>query len=169
MRTVSVVCLVALFIGSGFSLQAQEKGGKKDKMENRERKHDRVKQLKVAFFTEKLELTLAESEKFWPVYHEMEDKLEALRKESHKQIKTMEDAFEKGNENELKQGMSTIFSNETKEVEVKKAYYDKLGAVVGYKKATHSFKLEKEFRKFLLKELKDRPGPPPHGGHPPRE
>ena len=34
---------------------------------------DRIKAQKIAFFTEKIQLTVQEAERFWPVYNEFEN------------------------------------------------------------------------------------------------
>ncbi len=42
-------------------------------------KHERIKALKVSFITEKLELSSAEAEKFWPVYNTYDSQIHDLR------------------------------------------------------------------------------------------
>ena len=52
--------------------------------ENREK----IKSLKVAFITDRLELSAKEAQQFWPVYNDYEDKREALRQKERTQIKS---------------------------------------------------------------------------------
>jgi hypothetical protein len=142
-----------------------EKGGGKRK--------EKIQQFKIAYFTEELKLTVAESEKFWPLYNEMEDKIKANRKD----IKKVADEIAKNQDNysdeEYKKQVNKIFDLEAAQATIKKEYYAKIAEAIGYKKATKMLKIEKEFKQKLLKELKKRkdqrpphPGPPPQGPPP---
>ncbi len=48
---------------------------------------DKIKALKVAFLTEKLNLSSKEAQAFWPVYNEYEQDREALRRKERVQIR----------------------------------------------------------------------------------
>jgi len=135
-----------------------EKGGKRQ---------EKIKQLKIAYFTEELKLTVAESEKFWPLYNEMEEKLKGNRKDIKKVAEEIAKNQDSYNDEDFKKQVGKIFDYEAAQSVIKKDYYAKIAGVIGYKKATKMLKLEKDFKKKLLKELKKRKekGPPPH--HPP--
>ncbi|MCB0697691.1 MAG: hypothetical protein KDC07_10020, partial [Chitinophagaceae bacterium] len=48
---------------------------------DRDHKHDRIKALKIAYITEKLDLTSEQAQKFWPVYNRYEkEKWDTRRK-----------------------------------------------------------------------------------------
>src|SRR5574340_591376 len=42
-------------------------------------KSEKIQALKIAFITQKLQLTSSEAEKFWPIYNEYENEINALR------------------------------------------------------------------------------------------
>lgn len=63
----NVMFLILLFT-AGFKTFAQDGD-----------KHERIKALKVSFITEKLELSSAEAEKFWPVYNKYDAQIHDLR------------------------------------------------------------------------------------------
>jgi hypothetical protein len=119
---------------------------------------EKVKQLKIAYITEELKLTVAESEKFWPVYNEMEEKMKAKRKETRKMAEEMSKNSETYTDEDFKKTVNKFFDNEIAETNLKKEYYGKIAGVIGYKKATRLLKIEKEFKKKLVKELKQRKG-----------
>lgn len=137
------------------------------------KRQEKIKQLKIAYFTEELKLTVAESEKFWPLYNEMEDKLKGNRKEIKKVAEEIAKNQDSYTDDEFKKQVGKIFDYEAAQATIKKDYYAKIAGVIGYKKATKMLKLEKDFKKKLLKELKKRKGqgPPPHRppGPPPHE
>ncbi|WP_051908123.1 hypothetical protein [Flavimarina sp. Hel_I_48] len=62
-------------------------------------KHERIKALKVSFITEKMELTPAEAEKFWPIYNTYDDKIHTLR---HKEKELFKEKYNsEGNRKKL--------------------------------------------------------------------
>lgn len=143
----SNLCLILLSCILSFTSIAQEKGPKRG---------EKIKQLKIAYITEQLNLTVAESEKFWPVYNEMELKLKNNRKENKKVIDDLSNNVETYTDEDFKKNVNKIFDNDLAETNIRKDYYTKIAAVIGYKKATKLLKVEKDFKKKLLKELKKR-------------
>src|ERR1700754_640301 len=55
--------------------------------ESEEKKSERIDALKIAFITEKLDLTSKEASGFWPVYNEYSAELKKIKKKSHDAIK----------------------------------------------------------------------------------
>merc|ERR1711916_366376 len=71
-----LVVLVALLLTTGVFAQNRIKRPDQDK----------IKAYKIAYITEKLDLTSKEAEKFWPIYNEISDEIERFRKESRRDI-----------------------------------------------------------------------------------
>lgn len=151
----SAKLLLLTFLLGAFQVSAQEK----------EKRQEKIKNLKIAYFTEELNLTSAESEKFWPVYNEMEEKIKNLRKENRQQVEKLDFESETLKDEDYKKAVNAMLDNEIEEAGIKKEYFGKLAGVIGNKKAAKTFKLEKEFKEKLLRELKERPG----GAGPPRQ
>jgi septal ring factor EnvC (AmiA/AmiB activator) len=124
-------------------------------------KAEKVEQLKIAYFTKELNLTTQEAEKFWPVYNEMEKKIKALRKERKKSFKELEDKGDSLSVELVKKHTNGIFDSEIAEVNTKKEYYAKIGGIIGYKKATKVYKIERDFKRELLMRLKEERGQNP--------
>ncbi|NQX91448.1 MAG: hypothetical protein HRT74_04825, partial [Flavobacteriales bacterium] len=78
---------VILFIGflliglSGWAQRGHGPGHGPDK--------EKIKQLMVAFYTDELDLTVSEAEKFWPIFHAHFDEVEKLKKENKKLMRSM--------------------------------------------------------------------------------
>ncbi len=123
---------------------------------NRKGRGEKIKQLKIAYFTEELALTSSESEKFWPIYNELEEKIKISRKENKKIIDDLSTTSETLKDEDFKKNVNKMFDNDISETTIRKDYYLKIAQVIGYKKATKLLKLEKEFKKKLLMELKKR-------------
>lgn len=129
---------------------------------------EKVEQLKIAFFTKELNLSTSEAEKFWPVYHEFDAKLREEKKKQREIGEKMKEGHADLSDAELKKNMTAIFDSEIREAEIKKAYTEKIAAVIGYKKTAKLLSLERRFRQELVQRLHDHPAPPhkrgPGGG-----
>lgn len=154
-RKTSAKNIFLTFIALAFIVSPNfaQKGQKGQKGKER---HEKVMELKRNFFNEQLALTETEKEKFWPIYEEMEGKIQANRKESRKIIKNVNTNSETLKDDDLKKNVGQIFDLEMAETSIKKEYFDKTAQVIGYKKAAKVLKLEKEFKQNLLKELKEK-------------
>lgn len=153
--------LIVFVLGMSFLSFSQDKKAK------REERQDKVKNLKIAYFTKELNLSTNESEKFWPIYNEMEEKMKNIRKGNKKSIDQLQENSESMSDDDFKKSMNQIFDTEMEETNVKKEYYNKMAGAIGYKKAGKVYRLEREFKVMLLKEMKDgqrgpKPQRPPH-------
>lgn len=116
---------------------------------------NKVEQFKIAYITKELNLTPSEAEKFWPMYNEMVGKLKDLRKDRKIIIDEINSKFENIKEDEAKRKLQILNEIELKEVQIKKEYGEKLTTIIGFKKTLKLYNIEQEFKKELLKKLKD--------------
>jgi hypothetical protein len=112
---------------------------------------DKVEALRVSFITDKIKLTPAEGQSFWPLYNEYNDKVKSLRKSFRQQygatadFKTDKDAEDFLNaELKLRQN----------EVDLQKEYIEKFKKVLGAKKTAMLRKAEEEFKREIIKTIK---------------
>lgn len=117
---------------------------------------DKIKSLKVAFLTERLELSPKEAQDFWPVYNEYEKKREAMhareRNEIHAKIRESENLSEKEAENLIDQYLDF----EEEEEELDKAYIRAMGKLISAKKTLLLLRSEFEFKKRLLRQYRHK-------------
>lgn len=135
-------------------------------------RHEKVQQLKIAYFTKELSLTSTEAEKFWPIYNEMDKKLVANRKEMRKTMKDLNLRRDQMSDDEIKKKVNSILALESNETTIKKEYFEKISGVIGYKKSAKLINLEQEFKRELLKRLNAQnnggdSGPKPGSGKKP--
>lgn len=116
--------------------------------------HEKIEKLKRSFFSEELDLNTKDSLAFWPIYDDYNKRLRKL----HHQIKSKYRCKEnvKLTESEYKKIIEEIIVLEKKEVNIKAEYMLKMGETIGYEKSIQLPCLEHEFRKRLLRELKER-------------
>lgn len=122
--------------------------------ENKENR-EKVEALKKEYLTKELSLTEAEAQKFWPIYDELDKKLNELRKKDRAISKELKENFETLSDADLKSKTDALFASEAAAVQLKKDYLQKYATVLGQKRATKVLHLEREFKKELMKRMKE--------------
>lgn len=111
---------------------------------------DRVEAQKVAFLTQRLNLTAEEAQQFWPVFNEFTDKLQKIRT-SNKPDKP----FDEQSDADVEKTIAAEFDKEARELDLKKEYFGKLRKVISVKKIAKLYKAERDFRGELVKQLQE--------------
>ena len=121
-----------------------------------ESKHEKLEAMKIAFITEKLSLTTKEAQSFWPGYNEYSQKIEKLRKTKRSDLGELKINIENSSDKEIEALLSDVFDAKTKEIELQKEYYSKYTKVLPIKKVALLYQSEHQFKKELLKRIKDK-------------
>lgn len=114
-----------------------------------------IKAQKSAYITAQLGLTPEEAQQFWPIYNEMDEKQDALRREMralHKGAKgdsTLTEA-------EASQVLDKALQNRQKELDLEKTYAERFKKSIGAVKTLQLKKAERDFNKEVLKRFRDR-------------
>lgn len=104
--------------------------------QNRNNQHaEKIQALKIAFITQKLELTSSEAEKFWPVYNQYEREVNNLR---------------------INNKNGDVLDNEQKLLDIRKKYKPSFEKFLGPQKLNNLFNAERDFRNVLIKRLKNQ-------------
>ncbi len=137
------------------TMLAQPRGGRmQEKKEN-------IEAMKIAFITQKLDLTPEEAQKFWPVYNQYSDKIQELRKKRRQDDKDAKHNLDDLSDKEIEQVIDQDLSNRQKELDLQKEYKVKFKSVLTMKKVAKLYAAEEQFKLVLLEKLKDRKQPPP--------
>jgi len=120
--------------------------------EDKDAQRERIKALKVAFFTQELNLNDKLAEKFWPIYNEYETKRRELHKREHIELENVE-CIDENAANELLDEFLTI---ENEEYKIKKHLFKDLRQIISAKDIIKLHKLEDEFHKKLIKEYRSK-------------
>jgi len=126
--------------------------------QNFKERKEKVKALKVAFITEKLELTTEEAQKFWPIYNAFDDKQGELR---HEKMKSILDRFKPGNVEKLSEKDASNSLAQMEKIEedlfnLKKKFIKDLQGVISAKKIIKLKKAEEDFNRELLKQMREK-------------
>lgn len=111
---------------------------------------ERIEARKIAFLSDKLELTPTLAQQFWPIYNEYEDAIHAVRKNCRQFVND-----EKG-EVSADVTLSKLVEHEEKQLEIKKKYIAQFKDLIGSKKTLDLLKFDREFKEKMIKDLRHR-------------
>jgi hypothetical protein len=113
---------------------------------------EKLELLRVTFISKKLELNNSESEKFWPVYNEYNDKIKAIKK-------NLRQSYRKKTPPLTELDAEDLFQLELKsrqaEVDLFKQYNEKMRGIIGIKKIVRLRVAEEEFKREIINSIKD--------------
>ena len=121
--------------------------------QKRGEKSEKIEAYRVAFFTQKLDLTADESKAFWPVYNDYQKELRELRK-AERQLSRGN--YSEMSDQELEEAIEKRFELRQKQLDLEKQYYKKFKAVLPMKKLAKLPRTERAFRSELLKKVKEQ-------------
>lgn len=137
-----------------------------------DKKKEDIKAMKIGFITKELNLTSDEAQRFWPVYNEFQDKMEKLhkeRKEIHKSVKS-KGGIDSLSNADVEKIVDKEMAIQEKELQIKKEFHAKVKSVLPIKKVAKLYRAEHEFRRQIMKKMKEHKGngKPGHSNHPPK-
>ena len=118
---------------------------------NRVQAKEKLEAQRIAFITNKLELSPEEAQTFWPIYNEYKQNQKALKKTIIKPKKLM-DATDK----EIEEYLTKSLDLEEKQIDLKRQYYQKLKGAISVKKIAKLIITERAFTKMVLKRMNER-------------
>ena len=117
---------------------------------------EKIKTLKVAFITERLDLSSKEAQSFWPIYNEHEENLQAIKRKERREIRAKLLDFESLSEGEAASLLEQTMALEKEKYEMNVAFLARMSDVISAKKTFLLIKAEEDFKKRLLKEIQQR-------------
>jgi hypothetical protein len=132
MKKIIIICLSIVLSLSAFAQQGK-----------------RIEAMRIAFITQRLNLTSEEAQQFWPVYNQFTEKMQQIKvAKSETPLDDMSDA-------DAEKMILAEFDKEAKELELKKEYYQKLKKVLPVRKVAKLYRSERDFKQELVKYLKE--------------
>ena len=125
--------------------------------QDRDERIERVKALRVAYISDRLDLTPEEAQKFWPVFNQFDDKMDDLHKQKRQlMFKLRPENASNLSEKESAQLMAEEDRIETEIQNNKKQLVKNLQGVIPNQKILMLRQIEIEFKQKLLKQIKNR-------------
>jgi hypothetical protein len=136
--------ILLLIIPAFFTLTAQAQpdrpGDNKD-----------IEMLKVKFLTDKLDLTIEEGQKFWPIYNDYQHEMNTLRDQKFKNLYATKESPQ--------QNLWSDIQSDYKILDTKKKYLKLFQTAISPQKTLALYRAEPEFREFLMRRIgHDRDG-----------
>ncbi|WP_165749002.1 hypothetical protein [Cellulophaga sp. Z1A5H] len=117
---------------------------------------DKIRTLKVAFITERLNLSSKEAQTFWPIYNEYQTKREELYVKGHEEIRKKFDESEKLSESDSAKLLDKYLLYENEEEALEQTYLKKIEKVISSKKTLLLIRSEGDFKRKLIKQYRDK-------------
>jgi len=114
---------------------------------------ERIEAAKIALITERLQLTPAQAEKFWPIYNEYSNKQDQIRREFNqaKSKHNMQTATEEDNKRLLELGMQT----KERTINLERMYSERLLQVIDNRQLLSLRKAESDFKVMIINRLRE--------------
>jgi hypothetical protein len=125
-----ILLFVFILIGPFIKTKAQDNG-------------EKIQALKIAFITQKLQLTPSEAQRFWPVYDQYQTEIRNLQ---------------------LDYRNGPALENEERLLSIRKKYEPVFQNVIGPEKTNKFFNAERDFRGILIQRLQNRSRQPMRRG-----
>jgi len=115
---------------------------------------EKIQAARIALISEKLKLTPAQAEKFWPIYREFAEQRAELRKQFRQAERTQDPNRTKADREQalIKLGLELKQQN----VDLEKKYSERLLNVISAQQLLTLPKAEQEFTRILMQRLQER-------------
>jgi hypothetical protein len=121
---------------------------------------ENIESLRTGFISQKLNLSNEESQKFWPVYDQYQNDVDALKKQrkANRELVMKAGGIDNMKDADVQKMIATETDIQSLELELHKQYIIKFEQVIPARKVAKFFIAEEEFKIYLLKQLSDRRG-----------
>ena len=119
-------------------------------------KRDRINAQKIAFFSQRLQLSPEEAERFWPVYNEFQqekNELQIARREINKNYVMYKETL---SDKEIEKISDQFVEFSRKESDLLTEYHKKFKEILPIGKVMKLYEAENQFKNFLLRQIRNR-------------
>jgi hypothetical protein len=120
-----------------------------------EKSEEKLKEEKVAFFNQKLDLTTQESEDFWPVYNEYWKRKNQIYDDKRTAMKYCSKNIDRMTNEEIIKYADMYINFQKQESELLIEFNEKFKKVLPPKKVFLLYKTDYEFKTYLLQQIKN--------------
>jgi hypothetical protein len=121
-----------------------------------EQKKEKIEAMKIGYITQQVELTPEEAQKFWPVYNQMNNEIEALRKERKLSRENAKETFDVMTDADIEKLINDEMASRQKELDIHKKYVAQFKSVLPIKKLAQFYKAEEGFKRRLLEKIQEK-------------
>ncbi len=129
-----------------------------------DRKMEQIHAAKMVYISDRLHLSIEQSQNFIPVYNEYEKELRGIRQDFKKKLNI--NNGERNDEASDRQYVDDNLDYQQQVIDLKRRYNDRFLKVISSTQLATLYQAEREFKHMLLQRLKDHRNGPPHPGGP---
>lgn len=151
MKKKSIFFLI-IAISIALNINAQHKANPDCKLDN-----EKIRAEKVAFLTSEIDLSVAEAQKFWPIYNQMNEELDKLfteERDINYNIKMNKSSL---SDKEISEKLDRLIRIKIERVKIEETYHKKFCEVLPISKVASLYEGDRQFRKHLLQKYKNHP------------
>jgi len=117
---------------------------------------EKLQSMKIAFFTERLDLKPEEAKAFWPVYNAFQDDIEKLRKAHRESLMDAKNNIDKLSDKDIEKLVDNEITFKQNELDVVKKYHGQFKAVLPPRKVAKLYRAEEDWKRKILDMWRER-------------
>ena len=117
-------------------------------------KRKELEGMKVAYLTNKMDLSPEEAQVFWPVYNQYRDEMDAHRLEGREKYKKFKETQADLTDEELMKQMEYKFDHEREAIAIEERYFNQFTEILSPQKVLTMLEAEQGFKRELLKRVR---------------
>ncbi|MEZ4999234.1 MAG: hypothetical protein R2744_06050 [Bacteroidales bacterium] len=117
---------------------------------------ERIAAEKVAFFTKRLNLSVEEAEKFWPVYNDFSSRKEKINQDRNNLMRYANQNSANLTPEEMEETGDRIIGYLVEEAALSKEYHEKFKEILTPEKVLLLYGAELQFKTYLLNQLQQK-------------
>jgi len=121
-----------------------------------QQKREQLESMRIGFITRHLSLTASEAQRFWPVYNEYQADLQRLKKSHRSTTIAAKSNFDAMSDSEIEKLIDNHIIHQQRELDIKKKHHARFKEVLPIKKVAKLYHAEEQFKRELLKRLRER-------------
>ncbi len=122
----------------------------------KQEKIERLKAQKVAFITDKLNLTTEEAQNFWPLYNEFFKQKEKISSDKKQITIDLRQNWKNYSKKEKTELADKLIQFRVKEANLEQEYHEKFKTVLDIDKVIMLYNAETQFKNYLLKQIRSQ-------------
>jgi hypothetical protein len=116
---------------------------------------ERLNAQKIAYFTQKLQLTPSEAERFWPVYNQFQKEKNTLVLDQRKSNQFFRQNIGSLSDEEIEALADGIVRSKAAEADLYRDYHEKFKEILPIKKVMVLYQAESSYMAMLLQQLRN--------------
>ena len=116
---------------------------------------ERLNAQKIAYFTQKLQLTPSEAERFWPVYNQFQKEKNTLVLDQRKSNQFFRQNIGSLSDEEIEALADGIVRSKSAEADLYRDYHEKFKEILPIKKVMVLYQAESSYMAMLLQQLRN--------------